>query len=337
MSLLLTTHDLAIGYVTSRRTKTVVADAINVALRPGELVALIGPNGAGKSTLLRTLAGMQAPLRGRVALGGADLHRLPPRELAQKLAVVLTERVEAGNLSAYALAALGRHPYTDWRGALRAEDEDVVRRALTLVGAQGLAGRPVIELSDGERQRVMIARALAQQPEVLILDEPTAFLDLPRRVEIMQLLERLARQTQCAILLSTHDLELALRVADRLWLLPVGGPLTTGLPEALALDGVLGAIFQGEGVEWDSVQGGFKLHRHPCGPIGLLGEGLPALWTARALERIGFEVKRDARLPFVPAAVEVVNRAAPLSWRVITPGRTDEHNSLEAMIESVRR
>jgi iron complex transport system ATP-binding protein len=294
----LTTHDLTIGYNLPRRATKVVAAGIEVELRVGELVALIGPNGAGKSTLLRTLAGLQKPLNGQVCLGGADLHRLPADEMARRLAVVLTERVEAGNLSAYALVTLGRHPYTDWRGALTPHDEEVVRWALTAVGAVHLAGRPLSELSDGERQKVMIARALAQEAPLLILDEPTAFLDLPRRVELMRLLGTLAYTTKRAILISTHDLDLALRIADRLWLLPADGRLTAGIPEELALNGALQQTFASEGVEFDNSAGTFRLQRSPCGPIGLSGKGLVAQWTARALERVGYEVvHNDGELP----------------------------------------
>ena len=322
----LTTHDLAIGYAPPRRSATVVADQINVNLRPGEVVALIGPNGAGKSTLMRTLAGMQTPLRGQVCLGEDDLHQLPPDRLAKRLAVVLTERIEVGNLSAYALAALGRHPYTDWRGKLTAQDEEVGRWAMTLVGATALAHRPVTELSDGERQKVMIARALAQEPQVLILDEPTAFLDLPRRVELMRLLGTLAYKTRRAILLSTHDLDLALRAADRLWLLPSTGPLRDGLPEELAFNGALAEAFHSEGVEFDSTLGTFKLHRQPCGPIGLRGEGLLTQWTGRALERIGYEVVRYATPP--PLWVEV----GASSWRVHSQHGQKEFTSLADLL-----
>jgi iron complex transport system ATP-binding protein len=329
----LSTTQLAIGYSHARQAKAVLQE-INVTLRPGELTCLIGPNGAGKSTLMRTLAGMQPPLAGHVYLGEADLHRIPASRLARQLAVVLTERVEVGNLSSYALAALGRHPYTDWRGQLSAHDEAVVREALTTVGAAGLAHRAVNELSDGERQKVMIARALAQEPQVLLLDEPTAFLDLPRRVEIMQLLHKLARERGCAILLSTHDLELALRLADRLWLMPVGGPLRVGLPEELALNGTLAATFRGEGVEFDSSQGSFKVHRQQCGPIGLTGEGERALWTARALERIGFEVvPNHQNLSF---QVHIIGQNGSTRWQTITPKAQDEHDSLADLIAHLK-
>lgn len=327
----LTLHDLAIGYTNARHADMVVASGLNVTLAAGELVAMIGPNGAGKSTLIRTLAGLQKPLRGQACLDGDDLHRLPPVELARRLAVVLTERVNAGNLSAYALVALGRHPYTDWRGGLSAHDETIIRWALTAVGAAQLAARPVIELSDGERQKVMIARALAQEAPVLILDEPTAFLDLPRRVELMRLLGQLAYTTQRAILVSTHDLDLALRIADRLWLLPATGQLSVGLPEELVLNGALQQTFASEGVEFDISQGAFKLHRSPCGPIGLSGDGVVAQWTARALERVGYEVIANAT--DLPLRIQVNGGG----WHVITPRQQEEYASLAEVVERVKR
>ncbi|MFN8439803.1 MAG: ABC transporter ATP-binding protein [Caldilineaceae bacterium] len=343
----LVTENLAIGYLHNRQ-QHIVADKIDVTLRAGELTCLIGPNGVGKSTLIRTLAGMQLPLAGQVYLGNANLHRLPPAELARRLAVVLTERVDVGNLSAYGLVALGRHPYTDWRGRLTTNDQQAVERALTQVKAMPLAHRSVNELSDGERQRVMIARALAQLTatsstgnhhngadsgaagKVLILDEPTAFLDLPRRVEMMQLLGTLARTTHTAVLLSTHDLELALRVADRLWLLPSSGKLIQGLPEELVLNGALAATFQSEGVEFDPALGSFKLQRHPCGPISLHGSGLQAEWTQRALERVGFEVLHND--PSQPYQVSVEN-----GWTVVTPSSKRSFTSLHEVVDFVKQ
>ena len=334
MSSILATHQLAVGYKTTGRTAASVVADITVTLQPGELTCLIGPNGAGKSTLMRTLAGMQPPVAGRVSLGEAEIHRLPPATLAKRLAVVLTERIEVGNLSAYTLVALGRHPYTDWRGRLSEHDETIIRQMLTTVGAAHLAARPVSELSDGERQKIMIARALAQEPEVLILDEPTAFLDLPRRVETMQLLHTLAHSSGRAILLSTHDLDLALRMADRLWLLPTGGPLMVGLPEELALNGSLAAAFRSEGVEFDNEQGAFRVQRHSCGPIGLTGHGPAALWTTRALERLGYEVVADHDQ--LPMRVHILGSNGTTRWQTTTPIRHQEHTSLAGLIEQLR-
>ncbi|MBL8165586.1 MAG: ABC transporter ATP-binding protein [Anaerolineae bacterium] len=324
---LLTTVGLAVGY-TARRVTTRVLDGVNVTLRAGELVCLIGPNGAGKSTLMRTLAGMQPPLAGTITLAGDELTALSPAERARRLSIVLTERIDAGLLTAHALVALGRHPYTGWLGTLRPEDEAVVIWALEAVGALDLAARPVNELSDGERQKVMIARALAQEPALLLLDEPTAFLDLPRRAEVLTMLRRLARETERAILLSTHDLDLALRTADRIWLLPKGGPLHVGAPEDLVLSGAFEAAFRGEGVTFDAYSGSFRSSSQAAGLVALRGEGLPALWTQRALERAGYCVAPDA-----PLVISITQDAGATRWQVSGDARV--FHDLAALIEAL--
>lgn len=294
---MLTTENLAIGYENGR-SQTLVATNLHLALKPGRLVCLLGPNGVGKSTLLRTLAGMQRPLRGTVRLNGEDVHALPPQSVAKRLSVVLTERIDVGMLSAYALVALGRHPYTGWGGKLSAADERIVQDAIAAVSAEQLANRYVNELSDGERQKIMIARALAQSSQVMLLDEPTAYLDLPRRVEIVQILRRLAHRSSRAVLLSTHDLDLALRSADEVWLME-NGRLHVGSPEDLVLDGTFAAAFASEGVTFDAEKGAFAIANQPKGRIGLSGSGLAATWTARALERAGYEIARgDNAAPY---------------------------------------
>ncbi|MEM7584388.1 MAG: ABC transporter ATP-binding protein [Acidobacteriota bacterium] len=243
---LLASKQLTTGYG-GRRPCALLRD-VEVRLAPGELVAVLGPNGAGKSTLLRTLAGMQPALAGRVELLGTPLSELRPRQLARRVGVVLPERVAPGMLSAYDLIALGRTPHTGWTGRLRSRDETVIQRALQVVGIAHLADRDVTALSDGERQKVMIARALAQEPKVLILDEPTAFLDLPGRVEVMSLLKRLVRQSEAerSVLLSTHDLDLALRTVDRVWLLDRRGGFHTGSPAELLATRAFETAFESE-------------------------------------------------------------------------------------------
>lgn len=240
--------DLTTGYKNGRSCHVVHRD-LNLTLRSGKLTALLGPNGAGKSTLMRTLCGLQPPLGGNVWIDGEPLHALSPDRKARKLAVVLTERVHIGYMTAYRLAALGRYPYTRWDGRLTPEDEAIVQDAMRAARCEGLAARMVAQLSDGERQRVMIARALAQQTPIILLDEPTAFLDLPRRIEIMHLLHDLTHQTGRALLLSTHDLELALRFADELWLMGSDGALITGAPGEVYRRGDLLRIFGDEGAE----------------------------------------------------------------------------------------
>lgn len=332
---ILATTDLAIGYPAPRQPPRLLAAALHLKLDAGELVCLLGPNGAGKSTLLRTLAGMQPPLRGAVWLAGTDPHRSPPRELARRLGVVLTERPEVGLLSVRALAALGRYPHTSWTGRLKPRDEAAIDRALAAVGVTALASRPVKDLSDGERQKVMIARALTQEPQLLLLDEPTAFLDLPRRVELLSLLRRLAREEQRAILMSTHDLDLALRVADKVWLLAPGGELRVGLPEELALDGSLQASFQGEDLVFDPLAGAFRFHHPPVGQIDLSGDGLPALWTRRALEREGFTVN-PAKGPRPALRIEVHDQGGQRTWRLRQAATCQDFWALSQVISALK-
>ncbi len=328
----LQTRDLSIGYAkqSARRPARVIAAQLNLTLRAGELVCLIGPNGAGKSTLMRTLAGMQSPLRGEIALMGDDLAQLPTREVARRLSIVLTERVNPGLLTAYTLVALGRHPYTDWSGRLTQEDVASVRAAIAAVGAQDLADRQVGELSDGERQKIMIARALAQEPAVLLLDEPTAFLDLPRRVEIMQLLRRLTRDQQRAILLSTHDLDLALRTADRIWLLAGDGSLQAGAPEDLVLSGAFADAFRAEGVAFDPLTGAFRSSERAQKRVSLSGDGLPALWTRRALERAGFSIAAADTTVF--ARIDVLDQR----WHVTIGTAAHDYASLADLVEALK-
>jgi iron complex transport system ATP-binding protein len=331
----LSTSSLAIGYTAPRQPPKVVVEDISVTLNAGELVCLIGPNGAGKSTLMRTLAGMQPPISGSIIIQGDDLRALNARDLAQRLSIVLTERIEVGILSAYALVALGRFPYTDWSGALTPDDEVVVRWALQAVGAVELAARNVGELSDGERQKIMIARALAQEPVVMLLDEPTAFLDLPRRAEMMQLLRGLARETGRAILLSTHDLDLALRNADRIWLLPNGGPLHVGAPEDLVLSGAFETAFHTEGVQFDPATGSFRSNVQAVGEVDLHGDGLAVVWTARALERSGFTVNRGGQS--APVRIDILQQNGQKVWHLRQDTNVAEHTSIADVIESLRR
>lgn len=240
-------RDLTIGY-TRRRTlrrgrSTEIASGLNAVARRGELTSLVGPNGAGKSTLLRTLCGLQPPLHGTVLIDGEDLATVRPADLATRISVVLTERIDPGLLTVRELVALGRTPHLPASARLSPEDKAAVEWALDAVGAMPLASRQFSELSDGQRQRTLTARALAQDPSLLVLDEPTSFLDVPSRVELVDVLGRLAREQNLAVVMSTHELELALRVSDRMWLLDADRTLTCDTPGSLAESGRIGAAF----------------------------------------------------------------------------------------------
>ena len=310
---MLAAENLEIGY-RSRRGTTSVARGLNLELEAGEFVCLLGPNGAGKSTLMRTISGIQPPLAGSVVLDGVDIRALSPNQRAARLSVVLTERATAGLLTGHAMVSLGRFPHTGWFGSLTDEDREVVRKAIELAGAEAFSDRFVAELSDGERQRVMVARALAQEPRLMILDEITAFLDLPRRIEIVRLLGRLASDTERSVLISTHDLDLALRTADRIWLLHADGTLVTGAPEDLVLDGSYSRVFADEGIEFDPLHGSFSLGKRSRTGIAVNGgDAVQRAWTVRALERNGFHPLDDAGASDASPSLELLGDAG---WRL---------------------
>ncbi len=295
----LVTRDLTVGY-RARGVTRAVLERINVSVTCGELVCLLGPNGVGKSTLLRTLAAMQPALAGRVEVGERDTRHLSVSDLAKRLAVVLTDRGAIDGLTARRVVELGRYPHVGWFGVMADRDLAAVETAMAAVGASQFANRETSRLSDGERQRVMIARALAQQPSVLLLDEPTAFLDLPSRVELMALLRDLTRRERVLAIVSTHDLELALRVADVVWLVMPGGELTSGAPEDVMLSGAINDAFEGHRLRFHVADRSFRLLTGQRGEALVRGCGVRATLAGAVLEREGYSVVTDE-----PASVEV--------------------------------
>ncbi|MBQ6210829.1 MAG: ABC transporter ATP-binding protein [Prevotella sp.] len=230
---------LAIGYRNKNGAAKVVFENINASIHSGKMTCLIGKNGVGKSTLLRTLAAFQPPLGGMVLLNGEDIHALSPQERAKTISVVLTDKPDILNMKAEELVGLGRSPYTNFWGSLSQHDHEMAEKAMQQVGIEALKTHPFHALSDGERQKVMIAKALAQETPIILLDEPTAFLDYPSKVDILQLLRKLAHELDKTIFLSTHDLELALHIADTIWLLDKQKGLITGTAEELNAQGLI--------------------------------------------------------------------------------------------------
>lgn len=276
-------RNLRIGY-----GPRVLATLPDLDVRAGEFVCLLGRNGQGKSTLLRTLGGFLPPVSGEVSLDDVAVRHLSGSERARRIAVVLTERVQVGALGVRELVELGRQPHTGWAGVLDDADRRIAADALARVDGAHLADRTVDSLSDGERQRVMIARALAQQPRLLLLDEITAFLDLPSRVTIIDLLRRIAREQGVAIVLSSHDLELSLETADRLWLLPGEGRFLDGAPEDIALSGAVGAAFDQHNLRFSLASGRFESPDRGGRTVQVAFDGDEAIWLSRALRRSGF-------------------------------------------------
>lgn len=289
----LSTLQLSIGY--PGPTDHVLLKDLNLSLLPGQLVCFMGPNGIGKSTLIRTLIGAQPPLAGQVKGAGN-----------KNIAVVLTDKVSTGNMTVRDLVSYGRYPYLDWSISMKQEDVNKIDASVSQVRIGHLMDKPLYALSDGQLQMVMIARALAQDTPVLLLDEPTAHLDLNNRLEIMKLLRGLAKDANKAILVSTHELDLALQTADLIWLATAQKSIRMGIPEDLVLDGTFDEVFQFKG--FDLKTG--KVQQEPYRKVGvqLTGEGHAYLWTKNALERNGYFIENNSAI-----TVEVAG-STPIRW-----------------------
>lgn len=242
-------RNLYIGY-SDDDNRTVVAETLNASLPCGVLTCLIGANGVGKSTLMRTMAAFQSPLKGDVLLMGKSIGAYTPKELSEYIGLVLTEKNMPADLTVEEVVGLGRAPYTNFWGTLKCGDRKVIEEAIALVGLGDLRHRKILQISDGERQKVMIAKALAQQTPVIFLDEPTAFLDYPSKIAMMQLLRRLAHEQNKLIVLSTHDLEIAFQTADRIWLLQQTG-LLAGTLDELSNSGAISGFLDCDGLYYD--------------------------------------------------------------------------------------
>ncbi|MBQ7017384.1 MAG: ABC transporter ATP-binding protein [Bacteroidales bacterium] len=276
-------NGLTIGY-----GKKVVANNINASIQKGELTCLLGANGVGKSTLLKTLSGFLGKLDGNISIMGKEMDTYSPKELSTTLGVVLTDKCEVRNMSVREIVGMGRSPYTSFWGALSKEDYKIVDQAIEMIGITHLSGRMVHTLSDGERQKAMIAKSLAQQTPIIILDEPTAFLDFPSKVEIMQLLHKLTREAGKTIFLSTHDMELALQIADKIWIMDKTCGFAIGTPEDLAISGDLEAFFIRKGIAFDPNSGLFKVENGLHKTICLQGKhGIRHNMVKKALHRNG--------------------------------------------------
>ena len=281
--------DLSIGYRTGKKEK-IVHQHLNFQLHAGELTCLLGANGAGKSTLLRTLSASQPSLAGELHMLNKPVSEYTEKERSRTIGVVLTDKTFTGGLSVYELVALGRQPHTGFFGRLTKEDRRIVEEAMENVGIAHKAKNYTAELSDGERQKVMIAKALVQECPLILLDEPTAFLDVVSRIEIMHLLHRLAVEQNKAILLSTHDIEQALVLSDKLWLLTKGEGLQYGVTEDIILSHRMDSLFPHKDIRFDYDHGVYyptvEGHRKVC----VTCEDKTLLhWTLNALNRHGYQ------------------------------------------------
>jgi iron complex transport system ATP-binding protein len=291
--IILQTRDLYVGYEQYSGPKDgVVYGPLNTEIHKPEMIGIIGRNGIGKSTLLRTLTGIQHAIRGTVMIRGKEISKISRSDRARLISYVSTEAVHVQNLRVKELVSMGRFPYTNWFGKLTQADNEIIDDSIEQTGISCFLEKPVYQLSDGERQKVMIARALAQDTPVIILDEPTAFLDLPARHETIRLLNNLSRHKNKLIIFSTHDLSIAMDEVDKLWLMTDDG-LLEGAPEDLLMNQGFRKLFNNSDLDFDARSLVFRFSRDLKGRVKILADEKYFIFTRKAMERIGFKTIKN--------------------------------------------
>jgi iron complex transport system ATP-binding protein len=322
---LLSFDSLKIGYRAGGHEKILLPPLTAYASK-GELIAVIGKNGIGKSTLLRTIAGLQASLGGKILYNEKDINDFSRNELAQEVGYISTEIVKISNMNVYDLVSLGRFPHTNWIGKIDEENHLAIMDALEKTSMTEFSGRSISELSDGERQRAMIARIVAQDTGVMIMDEPTAFLDIGSKYEILHLMHILSRKSEKTIIFSTHDLHMAISQADKIWLI-LDDKLIEGSPEDLMIEGKFDHLFDSSLIKFNSDSGTFSFLGEVRESVYLPGEGLKRHWTEKALQRAGFSVSERESLPKIMIP-EGTNR----QWQLFTDNSQINFNSIYELI-----
>ena len=257
--IVLETKNLSIGYKSKKET-TVVGSNINIKLHKGELVGLVGANGIGKSTLLRSLTNVQAKLKGEISINNKPLNNYTNLELARSLSLVLTEPLTSKNLTVFELVALGRQPYTNWVGNFSKDDIQIINQAIEQINIEALKDKKCFELSDGQLQKVMIARALAQDTDLIILDEPTTHLDMYHKAYILKLLQRLAKETKKTILFSSHEIDLAIQLCDKM-IVMTKDEVVSNKPCNLIANGTFETLFPKDLISFNEKTGSFRVKK----------------------------------------------------------------------------
>ena len=302
--------NVSIGYGSSKR----VASNLNATLSRGSLTCLLGANGTGKSTLIRTICALQPMLEGSIELDGVEVSHLTAQQLSKRLSIVLTDRLDVANATVEELVSYGRSPYTGFLGRLSDHDKKMVDYSLKCCQIGHKRKELLANLSDGERQKAVIAKAMAQDTPLIVLDEPTAFLDLPTRVEIMQLLRELATSFNKAILMSTHDMELALQMSDKLWIMQKGGELQAGSPEDLQLSGAFEQLFHQTNVKLDIRTGLFKVSYNFNHTLPTVGHGFHFVLLRRAFARKGIKLDHSQPTEGIWLKIENLDRTRYLIY-----------------------
>lgn len=323
---ILSFESLLIGY-TSGKTAKILLAPLKARAYQGELIAMIGQNGIGKSTLMRTLTGLQMAIDGSIIINGKSIKDYSRMDFARHIGYISTEPVKVSNMKVYDLVALGRFPYTDWLGKLTVADKAIIMDVIEKVGMQSFINNYVAELSDGERQRVMIARVLAQDTDILVMDEPTAFLDIKSKYEIVHLLHDLTKKRGKTIIFSTHDLNIAVSESDKIWLM-LRESFKEGAPEDLIIGGALDELFKDSLVRFNQADGSFTFRNELKGNFNLKGEGIGRLWTEKALNRAGYSISEKNE----ELQIEVINLDGENRWFAVYNETKREFNSVYDLI-----
>jgi len=319
--------DLSVGYMKNKGQLCILKD-LNANLYDGELVCLVGENGIGKSTLLRTISGIQPALSGNLRINQRQLKDFTSQELARMISLVLTDRIYAGNLTVREIVGLGRHPYTNWLGNLSKEDYTKIDWSLEITGTKHLENQLISELSDGQFQKTLIARALAQDSDIIILDEPTAHLDLTNKIIILELLKDLAGNTGKSILMATHELELSLQIADYIWMALKKELMVAGTPEDLVFNGSFSKMINHETIHFDDSHGRFMIKNKTNRVCSLTGEKTAYFLTRNALQRKGWSVTNDKS----DVSVLIKKDKSNLTWQVENKNQKDTASSIEELL-----
>jgi iron complex transport system ATP-binding protein len=320
---------LKIGY-TSGKNKNVLLPPLNAGAKRGEMIAVIGRNGIGKSTLLRTLTGLQRPIGGGIFYYNKHIEDYSRMELAQKVGYISTEIIKVSNMNVYDLVSLGRFPHTNWTGKVEKRDHEIISDALLKTSMSSFVKKMVSELSDGERQKAMIARILAQDTGIMIMDEPTAFLDVASRYDILHLMHILSSDGNKTIIFSTHDLQLAISQSDKIWLILEDG-LIEGAPEDLMLSGAFDHLFDSSTVTFNSYDGTFSFRSDTQGLIFVEGESEKRHWTEKALIRAGFNISLERTLPYIVLPVDKNN-----PWQLVSGIRVLQFNTIYDLMDCLK-
>lgn len=318
--------NLAIGYQNNNKHPKVILKDINLKASAGEMIALVGGNGIGKSTLLKTLIKFQPYISGSIHINQKEITELKPKEIAQIMSIVSTDKIQVNNMTIFDLVAYGRFPYTGWMGNLTQQDKILINKSIEKVGINHLSHRFITEISDGEKQRALIARALAQDTPIILLDEPTAFLDVSNKYEIFHLLQTLAKEKNKTIIMSTHDLNIALSEVDKLWIITQNGYFE-GAPEDAVLEDQLNRLFDNHHINFDYNEGKYFFKKELKSKVQVVGSGIPFKWTLRALNRKGYQIASGTN-DFV---IEVTDK----EWIVNKNNQTKKYASIYSMLKEI--